>query len=112
MIASKTIYLGSIYTVSISGLLAGVAVAMDETWSAAMRVTTGGIGGTTFLDVELTLAAGKYTAAIDTAESPWVAGTYFYDVRITPPGGSPVWGAQTRLTLKPVNSPAEDDPAP
>lgn len=102
----KRITLGETYVVRYAGKIAGVSVPFDGTWTASFRVSLAKIGGPTVADIPLQVVDGKFVATIDTSLPPYKLGTYYYDVRITPPGGTPQWHGQTALTLDPKNSPA------
>ena len=84
----------------------GNLIVMDETWSAACRVTTSCVGGTFFADVPMVIEDGMAKGEIDTGESPWQTGSYFYDVRITDPSADDdFWTDPTNLIVGTRNSP-------
>lgn len=83
----------------------GDPITLDETWSAAIRVTLNEIGGPIILDSAMTIADGGATCSIDTGDSRWTAGTYFYDIRLTDADGNDQWSEAVRLTLENRNTP-------
>ena len=83
----------------------GVAIAMDSTWQAAIRVTKRTVGGATLIEPTMTIAAGKATCTIDTGDAPWFVGVFWYDIRLTDPDGNDQWSEPVRLTLEDRNTP-------
>ena len=83
----------------------GVAIAMDSTWQAAIRVTKRTVGGATLIEPAMTIAAGKATCSIDTGDAPWFVGVFWYDIRLTDPDGNDQWSEPVRLTLEDRNTP-------
>lgn len=85
---------------------AGVAVPMDSNWSAACRVTKDRIGGTVIANPVMTISGATATGTIDTSESIWEPGVYYYDFRITDNAGRKFWSNPVRLLLKNRNAPS------
>ena len=84
MLKDKISY-GETYDLSVSVCDSdGNAVTLDETYSAKYRFTDSReLGGTEIAAGDMVIADGVATASIDTGNTPWTAGIYFYDVRIT-----------------------------
>lgn len=87
---SDAIAYGESYDLSISVKDSdGAAVTLDGTYSAVYRFTDSReVGGTEIAAGSMTIADGVATASIDTGDSPWVPGLYYYDIRITDPDGN------------------------
>lgn len=79
-------------------------VTLDETWSAACRITKDRVGGTLVLEPTMTIANGIASAEIDTGDSPFCAGTFWYDIRLTDASGNDFWTNPVRLILKNRNA--------
>jgi len=101
-----TIAHGETYTISAAASDAdGVAIAFDNTWSAACRICSGGIGGETAADIALTIADGVATGGIDT-ETHLSVGKFSVDVRFTDESGNDYWSEPWSLNVLPRNTPA------
>lgn len=65
----------------------GDDITLDGTYSAKYRFLTGRGTGTEIAAGTMTIADGVATASIDTGDSSWTHGLFFWDVRITDPDG-------------------------
>lgn len=107
-----TIKHGETYDINIEAQDAdGVAIVLDDTWQARLRVTREKIGGEVIADVTLAIAAGVATTSLDTGDAEWRAGVYFYDACLTDDEGHDYWTQPVKLTLEARNTPAST-PAP
>jgi len=103
---TDTITWGENYDISATAADAdGVAIVIDGTWSAALRVTKTSVGGPIIAEPTMTIAAGAATCAIDTGDAPWKPGVFYYDIRFTDPDGNDFWSEQVELTLTNRNTP-------
>ena len=101
-----TIKLGETYGISATAKdKDGAALVMDGTWAAACRIIAKAGGATIMDEVAMTIADGAASLKIDTGDSPWVAGVYLYDVRLTDPDGNDSWTDEVQLTLKTTITP-------
>ena len=80
-------------------------IVLDGTWSVACRITKGRVGGPVIAEPTLTIAAGVATGSIDTGDSPWTPGTYYYDIRLTDADGNDQWSEPQQLVLNARNTP-------
>jgi hypothetical protein len=103
---TDTITWGENYDISLSAKDADdVAIVLDETWSAACRITKFRVGGQLLVSPTMTIAAGVATATIDTGDDEWGPGEYVYDIRLTDPTGNDFWTEPVKLVLENRNSP-------
>jgi len=104
---TDTIVWGETYDLSIAAQDANEdPITLDGTWSVACRITSGQVGGTLVLEPTLTIAAGVATGSIDTGDSEWSPGDYYYDVRLTDPDGDDYWTEPVHLKILNRNTPA------
>ena len=84
----------------------GDPVVIDNTWSVACRVTSLSMCGSTVAEPTMTIANGGASCSIDTGESNWYPGTFYYDIRLTDPDGNDYWTEPVQLTLLKRNTPS------
>jgi len=66
----------------------------------------GVIGGTIIATPVMVISSGTASVTLDTGDSQWAPGVYYYDVRLTDPDGNDYWTEPVRLTLLERNTPA------
>ena len=104
---TDTIIHGETYTLTCSASDAdGAAVTLDGTWTAACRVCSGKVGGTTVVDVTMTIAAGVATGTLDTEAELEAGKKYYLDVRFTDAAANDYWSAPWVLKVSARNTPA------
>ena len=94
------IYLGETYTISASGQDEnGAAFAIPGTWEVKARIMADTYNGDVVADLTLAIANGVASVSMDTGNSPFAAGIYFYDIRITDADGNDFWSDMVKLVI-------------
>lgn len=105
-ITTNEIVWGETYDISVSAQDASSnPVTLDGTWSAACRISEDYIGGNVALNPTMVIAAGVATVSLDTGNTEWSHGVYYYDIRLTDSTGNDYWTSPVRLILANRNTP-------
>jgi hypothetical protein len=107
---SDSIKWGETYDISAAAADAdGVAIPLDGTWSAAIRITRERVGGEVVAEPAMTIGGGVATCTLDTGDDGWRPGIHWYDIRLTDPDGNDYWSEAVKLTLENRNAPASTE---
>jgi hypothetical protein len=107
---TDSIKLGETYDLSAAAQDAdGNAIVLDGTWQVACRACARKVGGATVADIPMTIAAGVATGQIDTGDSPWTVGMFYFDIRFTDADGNDYWSEPWQLEIQPRNTPASTE---
>lgn len=78
----------------------GDIIILDGSWDVDIRFSLLSNGVGEVFSSDMPIVDGEGFITIDTGDSPWYPGIFWYDIRFTNPNGSDFWSCKTKLTIK------------